>query len=102
MDGASSCNCRYELNLDRVAGVATVRLNGDDLGSVSLPPFRLDISQALQDGLNELEITVQNPLRNQMVGRALAGDELFAHMAQHENALSAMGLIGQVRLEKRR
>ena len=102
VDGASSCNCGYELNLDRVAGVAAVRLNGDDLGSVSLPPFRLDISQSIQDGLNELEITVQQPLRNQMVGRALASDELFAHMAQHENALSAMGLIGQVRLEKRR
>ena len=89
-----TCNCRYVLDLDSVAGVAKVSVNGEEVGSISLPPFRLDLTEKLQPGVNDLEITVTPPLRNQFVGRALAGDEQLDYMVQHENHLSQMGLLG--------
>tara|TARA_B100000678_G_scaffold290655_1_gene304167 strand:- start:14458 stop:17526 length:3069 start_codon:yes stop_codon:yes gene_type:complete len=96
---AKACECGYVLNLESVAGVATVQVNGTEVGSASFPPFRLDLTEAIQPGDNTLEITVQPPLRNAMVGDYLAGDERLDYMAQHENELSAVGIMGEVVIE---
>ena len=80
---------RYILDLGLVQGSAVVSVNGESVGRASLPPFRLDISDALRPGVNTVEVFVTPPLRNYFVGRALAGDPLYSHMA---------GLRGPVRL----
>ncbi len=52
----------YVLDLGKVGQVASVRLNGEDIGLRMCAPFRFDISKALIKGENKLEITVSNTL----------------------------------------
>ncbi len=85
---------RYLLDLGLVQGSASVSVNGRDLGRASLPPFMVDITRALKAGSNRIEVQVLAPLRNDFVGRALAGDERYANMAVYEQQLVAAGLIG--------
>ena len=40
--------------------MARVKLNGQDLGLLWKPPFRLDITDALSSGENRLEVRVIN------------------------------------------
>ena len=48
------------LDLGSVKEIAKVRLNGRDLGVLWKPPFRLDITGAVQSGSNRLEVAITN------------------------------------------
>jgi hypothetical protein len=48
-------------------GIASVCLNGKDLGIVWTKPFQVDISGVLKTGNNELEIDVVNSWRNRLL-----------------------------------
>ena len=66
------------LDLGVVKNVARVRLNGRDLGVVWTAPWRVDITAALKDGVNELEIEVANLWPNRLIGDAtLPADKRF-------------------------
>ncbi len=56
-----------ELGDVRDVGIARVLLNGSDLGVVWLPPFRVDVSDALRVGENELEVVVVNSWHNRVM-----------------------------------
>lgn len=56
------------LDLGRVEVIARVRLNGRDLGVLWHPPFRVEISAALQAGANTLEVEVTNLWINRLIG----------------------------------
>lgn len=71
-------------------------MNGRAIGRASVPPFLLDMGTALRAGDNEIRIEVLAPLRNQFVGRVLAGDAHYSHMKGYEHRLAAAGLIGPV------
>ncbi len=88
----------YVLDLGLVQGSAEVSVNGHLIGRASTPPFKLDISQALKTGANQIVVGVTAPLRNAFVGKALAEDPHYAHMKVYEDQLVAAGLIGPVRL----
>jgi hypothetical protein len=62
------------LDLGRVEIMARVKLNGNDLGTLWKPPFRIDISKALISGNNTLEVEVTNLWVNRLIG-----DERFAN-----------------------
>ncbi|RYF72373.1 MAG: hypothetical protein EOO39_12270, partial [Cytophagaceae bacterium] len=49
-------------------GVARVRLNGQDLGIVWAPPFRVSVGKLLKPTGNQLEIDVVNSWRNRLIG----------------------------------
>jgi hypothetical protein len=51
-----------------VAVTAEVILNGKNLGIVWNSPYRMDITQALRDGENTLEIRVANLWVNRLIG----------------------------------
>jgi len=51
-----------------VRDIARVKLNGEDLGVIWCAPWRLDISAALKEGKNELEIEVANRWINRLLG----------------------------------
>lgn len=57
-----------ELGQVKDVGIAKVTLNGTDLGVVWRPPFRIELTQAINSGTNELEVTVVNSWRNRLIG----------------------------------
>jgi hypothetical protein len=59
---------RYVINLGQVHDMARVKLNGKDLGVIWCAPWHIDISRALQEGENQLEIEVANRWVNRLLG----------------------------------
>ncbi len=60
-------NSQYFINLGNVGVMARVKLNGTEVGTTWIAPYRLNISGILQQGTNELEIEVANLWRNRMI-----------------------------------
>lgn len=58
----------FLLDLEKVAVMAELTLNGKPLGLLWKPPFRMNVSDALKDGENPLEINVVNLWINRMIG----------------------------------
>jgi len=59
---------RLFLEFRGAAMLASVRLNGKDLGVIWCPPWRVEITNAVKASGNELEIRVANSWFNQLVG----------------------------------
>ncbi|MHB9029114.1 MAG: hypothetical protein ACYC9O_10115, partial [Candidatus Latescibacterota bacterium] len=56
---------RYELDLSAAKGsMLMVTVNGTEVGALAFPPFRGEITGALQQGANSLEVEVIGTLRN--------------------------------------
>ena len=55
------------LDLGLVKNIAEVKLNGKDLGILWKPPFRVEVTDALRDGKNELEVRVTNLWPNRLI-----------------------------------
>ena len=62
---------RQYLRLDGLDWMARVVVNGRDAGTVWCSPWRLDITDYLQPGRNELRLEVTNSLYNRMIGDAI-------------------------------
>ena len=58
------------LDLGKVRELAEVRVNGKSCGIVWSPPFRVDVSDAIKSGVNELEVEVVNFWPNRLIGDA--------------------------------
>lgn len=68
---------RIILDLGTVKNVASVRINGRDCGDVLWKkPFRVDITDAVRQGANHLEIDVTNLWVNRMVGDEHEPDDM--------------------------
>ena len=52
--------------------LAEVSVNGKSLGLRWHAPFQIDVTSALQPGVNKLEIKVTNLWQNRMIGEQLA------------------------------
>src|SRR5262249_5507621 len=59
---------RLYLDLGHVAVMAQVKLNNKDLGVLWKPPYRVDITDSLKTGRNNLELKVVNLWVNRMIG----------------------------------
>lgn len=57
-----------ELDLGDVGVMAEVFVNGKGLGVTWKAPYRMDISQAVKEGMNEIEIRVTNLWPNRLIG----------------------------------
>jgi len=62
---------RLFLQLGDLAEIAEVTLNGQRLGFSWLPPYRLEVTKAIQPGTNQLEVRVANLWANRLNGDSL-------------------------------
>jgi hypothetical protein len=89
-----------------IRDAAIVRLNGQQVGALFAPPYRLDITRALRKGENLLEIDISNTALNQLAGRAPANfrllsaryGERFQNKDQNKIVPAPSGLLGPVGL----
>ena len=98
---------RLLLNLGEIHEVASVKLNSRDIGIVWTKPARIDITDAVKQGDNILEVTVVNLWPNRIIGDdALPPEKRFTvtniRKFNSTTPLYPSGLIGPVRLETSR
>ena len=59
---------KWILDLGRVEVMASVKLNGKVFSNLWTRPFRIDVTDTLQEGTNKLEIEVTNQWVNRLIG----------------------------------
>ena len=59
---------KFELDLGTVNVIAKVILNGKDMGVSWIAPYTLDVTSALKEGTNTLEIQITNQWTNRVIG----------------------------------
>lgn len=96
---------RIFLDLGEVRDLATVRLNGKEIATLWLAPWRVDITSAVKQGPNVLEVEVVNVWNNRLVGDLALPVEQRRTFLQSptvsKNApLMSAGLIGPVVLQR--
>jgi hypothetical protein len=90
------------LDLGIVKDLARVRLNGHDLGVVWTTPWRVEITEAMKSGRNDLEIEVVNLWPNRLIGDAKLPQERRRTLTNVEKfnkpgaLLLESGLLGPV------
>lgn len=70
-------NYTIELDLGSVHVIAEVIVNGENLGIIWNPPFRLELGKALRTGKNDLEIRITNLWPNRLIGDAQIPDDVL-------------------------
>jgi hypothetical protein len=92
------------LDLGNVRDLATVRVNGQALGTLWMAPWRVDISTVARAGENQLELDVVNPWHNRIVGDLRLPESerrtsLALPVLKADAQLVPAGLLGPVRIE---
>lgn len=92
------------LDLGDVKDIAVVKVNGKDRGTIWKLPYRADITDAVKQGENLLEITVINPWHNRLVGdkRQECGHPVTFtsyNFFGPDSPLLPAGLLGPVKVE---
>ena len=93
------------LDLGEVNDIAVVRVNGQELATLWLPPYRLDITAAMKPGANTLEVDVVNTWNNRLVGDASLLlvkrlTSLTSPLVTKDPPLMPAGLIGPVTIQQ--
>ena len=94
---------RLLLDLGSVKSIADVRVNGRSVGYAWRPPFRVDVTDAVTTGMNNIEIRVSNLWPNRLIGDkqpGVARKYAFAIFDpfRADSPLLPSGLLGPVRL----
>jgi len=94
---------RIVLDLGNVRELAEVKLNGRSCGITWTPPFRVDITDAIQPGQNQLEVEVVNFWPNRVIGdAALPAEQRLTRTnirkLTKDTKLMESGLLGPVRV----
>jgi len=100
---ARSPQAKVVLDLGNVRELAEVKLNGQSCGITWTPPFRVDITDAIQPGQNQLEIEVVNFWPNRVIGDAALPVEqrltrTNIRKLTKDTKLMESGLLGPVRV----
>jgi hypothetical protein len=85
------------ISLGQVANIATVIVNGKEVGTVWTAPFSLDITNAVKTGNNKIEIIVSNTWHNRLIGDHLyPNSKITSTTAPYrlKEKLTPTGLLG--------
>ncbi len=96
-------NAHLWIDLGDVKNMADVTVNGKDLGMIWHAPYRVDVTDALKPGANEVTIKVTNAWVNRLIGDEQPGTAVkytFTDVKPYraDSPLLASGLLGPVRL----
>jgi hypothetical protein len=96
-------NMQLWLDLGNVKNLAEMKINGKALGILWEPPFRINITNAVKQGENDVEIKVTNLWVNRLIGDAQKGVEkkiTYTTMPFYraDSPLLTSGLLGPVRI----
>jgi hypothetical protein len=96
-------NRMVNLDLGNLRDIASVSVNGHDMGILWLPPFQVNIASALKPGKNVLKVRVTNQWANRLIGdSALPTDQRIAFTTMNpynpSSPLEESGLLGPVTL----
>lgn len=89
------------LKMSDLHDIATVKVNGIDCGTIWTKPYELDISKAVKEGVNTIEIAVTNTWHNRLIGDHLLPENkritfTTAPFRLEGKALQPSGLVGDV------
>ncbi len=92
------------IDLGEVGVMATVTLNGKEVGTTWMAPYRLNISDAVKEGENTLQVKVVNVWRNRLTGDKIVPEEkrtttVLIDNITPEEALISSGLMGPVSIQ---
>ena len=92
------------IDLGKVMVMAKVKINGQEVGGVWTPPYRLNITKFLKKGVNTVEVDVVNNWRNRLIGeKNMPESERFTHQSftylNKDSELQESGLIGPVEIQ---
>ena len=93
---------RVWLDLGEVRNISAVTLNGVNLGVLWKKPFRADVTAALLEGDNRLEVRVANDWFNRLIGDEQVADDTGANAKGELAAWPDWVLKGSPRPEPRR
>jgi hypothetical protein len=96
-------NARYWLDLGDVKNLAEVIVNGKNVGITWKKPFRIDVTEALKEGSNSIQVKVTNTWVNRLIGDAQPGvTNKIAYTTmpfyKADSQLPPSGLLGPVKL----
>ncbi len=97
-------NQEVYINLGQLSVMAKVKLNGKYVGGLWLAPYRLNITEVIKVGENQLEIEVVNLWRNQLIrDKQRPEDEKYTWLVtddiKPDSKLQSSGLLGPVLIE---
>jgi hypothetical protein len=97
-----TADSRVDLDLGAVKSLAEVVVNGRSVGILWKAPYRIDLTDAVKVGANDLEIRVTNLWPNRMIGDKQPGASkiTFATLDPYtaDSPLLESGLLGPVRI----
>jgi hypothetical protein len=96
-----------QLNTGKVIAIAKVKVNGKYVGGLWTPPYSLDITDAIKEGKNEIEISVVNTWVNRLIGDSFLSEDkrkTWSIMKDYDqkSKLVPAGLLGPVMIERNR
>ena len=94
---------RVVLNLGDVKNLARVTMNGNSFQTLWKPPFRVDVTSALRQGQNEVQIEVANLWPNRLIVTKAPPKQRVTWVSynpyQSDSPLLPSGLLGPVNIE---
>jgi hypothetical protein len=91
---------QFSIDLGDVENLATVTINGKAMGQVWHAPFRVEVTDAIHPGQNEITISVVNLWVNRLIGDEQTGATKYTFAGWHQykanSPLLPSGLLGPV------